>query len=199
MALPIDQRVAPRPAKAGTLDLTASRQFIDDVHWHGRLEGIVKKHCPDGKLPFGERPLLVTAILRILLRSLKLAHGFWHSKVELTLEDVTRYDLSIDQFAKCWHAFKWKPSVWVHWMVAHSGYYIHKHRSLYFFSSIPCEHRHQGFKRDLRHCFQGWKLLRPSLSVKGVCHVVELDSIDQALRLLDANEPPQNSKKRMRL
>ena len=181
MAQPIEQRVAPRPVKAGTLDLTASRQFIDDAHWHSHQEGIVKKHSwwqVDLWFQWGWASPPCNNDFRNPSPVIEDRPQFLAFESGTHTRCLAKYDSSIDQFAKCWHAFKWKPSVWVHRMVAHSGYYNRKHCSLYYFSSIPCKHRHQGFKRDLRHCFQGWKLLRPSLRVKGVRHVVELDSID---------------------
>ena len=55
---------------------------------------------------------------------------------------------------------------------------------LYAFSSIPSEHRHQRFKRDLRITFQGWKYKAP-LRCKGYLkRVIELDALDQGLRSL---------------
>lgn len=145
------------------------------------------------------REVRVHAVLRIMLRALSCLHGFWRQKTYLTDREVDDYQRNIDLFAKCWHAFQWKPAVWVHWMVAHSGYYIKMYRTLYLFSSIPSEHRHQTFKLDLRHSFQGWKLQNPRCNERGLQHVVELDSLDQGLHLLQLSKDLEASKKRKRL
>ena len=146
------------------------------------------------------RHVLVATVLRIMLRSLKTIHDLWRTKSVLTNIEVERYEQAIKSFTSCWHAFKWKPSVWVHWMICHSGVFVRKHRSMYFFSSIPTEHRHQHFKLDLRHSFQGWKLCNPSISQRGLRHVIELDAIDQRIRLLDASrDPTDGSRKKRRI
>ena len=126
----------------------------------------------------------VSVVCRIMMRSLSIVHSFWRSKDYLTTEQIVEYERNIVQFAKSWHAFQWKPSVWVHWMVAHSTYYICYHKTIYLFSSVPSEHRHQTFKLDLRHSFQGWKLINPRCYERGLRHVVELDALVQGLRLL---------------
>jgi hypothetical protein len=136
----------------------------------------------------------VSVVCRILMRSLHVVHTLWRTKEYLTHAQVVEYERNIELFAKCWHAFKWKPSVWVHWMVAHSTFYVKLHKTIYLFSSVPTEHRHQLFKLDLRHSFQGWKLINPRCNERGLRHVVELDALDQGLRLTN-----QGSNKRRRL
>ncbi len=145
------------------------------------------------------REVKVHAALRILLRALSCLHSFWRQKTYLTDHEVVEYQRNIDLFANCWHAFQWKPTVWVHWMVAHSGFFMKTYRTLYLFSSIPSEHRHQTFKLDLRHSFQGWKLQNPSYNERGLRHVVELDSLDQGLQLLKLSKTSDASKKRKTL
>ena len=78
----------------------------------------------------------------------------------------------------------WAPTVWVHWVVAHSGYFLQLYHNLAQFSSVPTERRHQGFKRDLRYSFQGWKISQPSLSNKALAHVLSLDALDKGLQLM---------------
>ena len=149
-------------------------------------------------LPYGPegRRVLVIAVLRILFRALKTVYHFWRLKTYLSDEELLVYEQSVVQIQHCWHAFKWKPSVWVHWLVAHSNFYMKTHRSIYLFSSIPSEHKHQHFKRDVRHSFQGWKLTKPRVSVRGLQHVVELDGLDQTICLKDIMSKDQKTKKR---
>ena len=64
----------------------------------------------------------------------------------------------------------------------HFIYLINK--SIYLFSSVPSEHRHQTFKLDLRHSFQGWKLVNPRCNERGLRHVVEMDALNQGLHIL---------------
>ena len=54
LALPVEQRVAPRPVKPGTLDLTASRLFLDNTTVHGDLVDLVAFRGP---------PIFITMIL----------------------------------------------------------------------------------------------------------------------------------------
>ena len=230
-SLPVEQRIAPRPVKPGTLDITATGVFIDGEEHQQQLLSLVQAillhdssplvpllhllvhlapldvcdwrcicltHSIGLTLPYGPggRHTLVIAVLRILFRTLRTVYAAWHQKTYLTDSDVDAYAKSVVQIQQCWHAFKWKPSVWLHWLVAHSTYFIRVHRSMYLFSSIPSEHKHQSFKRDIRHSFQGWKLVNPRMSIRGLRHVVELDGIDQTIRLMDVNSKEHTPKKR---
>ena len=78
-------------------------------------------------------------------------------------------------------AYTWKPTVWVHWLCAHSGYNVEKYANLYSHSSLPTERRHQGFKLDLRHAFQGWKVASPIVASSFLRCVVEQDALYLAL------------------
>jgi hypothetical protein len=73
---------------------------------------------------------------------------------------------------------------WVHWTCAHSEFYITSYKTLYSFSSIPSEHRHQRFKRDLRNTCQAWKHKDPVRCTGYLKRCVEMDALDQGLRAL---------------
>lgn len=45
-----------------------------------------------------------------------------------------------------------------------------------------------SFKQDLRHAFSGWKLTNPRLQSVYLCSVVNMDALDQGLRILDQTE-----------
>ena len=107
----------------------------------------------------------------------------WRVKTLFTDVQVQEYVADIDTFAQCWQAFGWKPTVWVHWVVAHSAFFVKRYKNLYLFSSIPTEFRHQRFKRDLRQACHAWKVRNPAASDHGLKHVVELDALDAGLRL----------------
>ena len=91
---------------------------------------------------------------------------------------------AVDLLRKTWTTLGWKPRAWVHWICAHSSFYMATYRSISTFSSIPTEHRHQTFKMDLVHAFEGWKFKNPVLTQCWLSRVVQLDALDQGLRIL---------------
>ena len=94
------------------------------------------------------------------------------------------YNERVNSFRLCWVSLGWKPALWVHWVCAHSSYYIKQHSNLYVFSSLPTERRHQGFKLDLRHAFQGWKVASPIVAARFLRTVVENDALDLSMTAL---------------
>ena len=101
------------------------------------------------------------AVLRILTRSFCTLYDLWGVDRWLTSDDLDLHSQNVDLFARSWKAFSWKATVWVHWTVAHSGFFAQKWGSLRIFSSIPTERRHKSFKQDLKHSFMGWKMKTP--------------------------------------
>ena len=83
----------------------------------------------------------------------------------------------------------WKPTVWVHWVCAHSGWYMEEYRNLYMFSSVPTEQQHRRFKVDLRHACHAFKRTRPRQGASALRHVLALHSIDTDLQLRAARRP----------
>ena len=126
-------------------------------------------------------------LVRILLRHLHTIHQWWRQKTLLTPDQVLAYQHTVDSFSEAWRATTWQPAVWVHWLVVHSGALMAYHRTLYLFSSIPSERRHQTFKRDLRRSFLGWKCANPSMGGRGFKHVLELDALAHCV-------PPKRSR-----
>ena len=148
------------------------------------LAALVERHCPDTTVLFHTgQQVRAYAVLRTLLRHLTQMHAAWRQHYLLTSKEVGQYKKSVAGFADCWRALTWKPTMWVHWVVCHSGFFMARHRSLFLFSSIPSEKKHQRFKRDIAHSFQGWKVTRPTLAGRAVAHAVALDAVDKGLAL----------------
>ena len=124
----------------------------------------------------------------LLFRSLHNLYRFWSDPNSLNSQALKDYQETLGVFRNAWLSLGWKPTVWVHWVCAHSNFYVTSYRSLFDFSSIPTEKRHQTFKLDLKHAFEGWKFKNPSLTCRYLARVVNLDALDQGLRLLSLKE-----------
>ena len=185
--LPAANQVAPRPSNLGTLDLSGARLFAKDTAWHTQLLTLFSGEAKEVRvtLPCG-REILALAALRALLRSFHIIHGVWRQVDPVLPTVLNGYTEAIDTFSSCWRAFHWKPTVWVHWMVCHSAFFLRTYGNLSWFSSVPTERRHQGFKRDLRHSFQGFKLSDPRRSPKCLTHALDMDALDKGLQLAGA-------------
>ena len=179
-----EDQLGPRPTKQGAVDLTGGKLFLSDGAQHASLVEIVAKHGTDRNVLFDHRHMKFHAVFRILLRSIHTLHMFWNQKEKLTNSDFLSYVSDVDLLHNTWTSLHWKPSVWLHWVCAHSTFYMSTYRSISSFSSIPTEYRHQTFKMDLRHAFEGWKFKNPLLTQRWLCRVVDLDSLDQGLRIL---------------
>ena len=195
--VPIIDRMYSRYKRQGTLDLSQSRFFIMSEERISGLVALVERYASGISLTFNSKALSYHVVVRILLTSLHKLHNLWHCHSYFTDEQLAQYDAHILTFQKAWVALKWKPTIWVHWTIAHSSFFVHKYRSLYLFSSIPSEKRHQSFKQDLRHCFQGWKLSQSVLHSRGLVYCVSLSGLD--LGLMFHEEAPGKTKKRLRL
>lgn len=183
--LPPGEQVGPRPTSKGAVDLTGGKLFLQNTTLHANLVRIVEQRAPNHSIWWEPtRKLKLHAIIRILLRSLHSLHNFWTQKELLSPAQLDLYAQAIASLHKAWLALGWKPTVWVHWVCAHSTFFLTTYRSLYSFSSIPTEHRHHTFKMDLRHAFEGWKFKSPLLTSRWLTRVVNLNALDQGLHLL---------------
>ena len=145
-----------------------------------QVEGCAK----DAMASYNGRPLLYFACVRLALGALHTMYAHWSAKSLRSPEDIVDYRRAVDTFRHAWVGLQWKPTVWVHWACAHSSMFLANYRTGYAFSSIPTEHRHQHFKQDLRNTCQAWKFRAP-LRCKGYLkRCLELDALDQGLRLL---------------
>ena len=182
--VPEIERLQGARAKRDTLEMSATKLFTVSPALHNELIGLVERHATGVTVPFSGRPFAVHGVLRILLRSFHRAWQFCGQRSLLTAAEVQEYCATVARFGEAWRALGWKPTVWVHWLVCHSGCLMAHHQSLFLFSSIPSERRHQGFKRDLRHSFMGWKISNPRASAAGYKHALELEALDHGLRAL---------------
>lgn len=183
--LPPVEQIGPRPTSKGSVDLTGGKLFLQSQTLHATLIDIIERRAPSLTVGWeGGRQLKFSAVMRFLLRSLHSLYTLWSQKETLTTDQMLLYDKSVDTLHKSWLALGWKPTVWVHWVCAHSSFYVHSFRSIYSFTSIPTEHRHQKFKMDLRHAFEGWKFANPLVTSRWLTRVVNLDALDQGLHLL---------------
>lgn len=74
------------------------------------------------------RHIKLAFAINILLRNLHVMHGIWRNKALLTEYQVGQYDAAVRTFGLVWSALKWKGTVWVHWVVRHSMFFISKYR-----------------------------------------------------------------------
>ena len=184
-----------------TIDLTATKLFLMREDLIPKVVNIVQRYEGCATVCLGNQAMKVHVVLRILMNSLQSMFALWHTPRFLLEEEILRYEKVTKTFARTWQALAWKPTVWVHWMVAHSTFFVKKYHTLYIFSSVPVEKRHQAFKHDLKHCFQGWKLSRAYLHRRGLVHCIKLNALDLGIRLeqLKNKEGNDRSRKRLRL
>ena len=188
--VPLSQQTAPRPTAVGNFDLTGARIFLQDPSAHEELIEFLEQSAPECKIKMAPtRWVRLHALVRGMLRALSTLHELWWKHEPLTTADLQRYVNGVGTFADCWVAFQWRPTVWVHWVVCHSAFFMGQYHTLYTFSSLPSERKHQTFKRDVRHSFQGWRLSNPHLSCTALVHLLELDALDQGLRQHSAERP----------
>ena len=128
-------------------------------------------------------------LLGIMLENLTTLYSTWSNKKELTPSDLATYSNALRRFTDGWLALKWKPALWVHWICAHSTFFLNQHRTLSAFSSIPTEFRHQKFKRDLKNTAQCFKYLNPERCRAHLQRVIELDALDMGLAVLQLKPP----------
>ena len=98
---------------------TSSRLFVNSPDRHGTVVECIKQHAPHLQVTFDGAPLYYFAVVRILLRSFHGMHSLWSLPSTLTPHQVVAHADLVGAFGKAWHALQWKPTVWVHWTVAH--------------------------------------------------------------------------------
>lgn len=195
--IPLSDRLVPGHSKKGNVDISTSHIFWRHPTFISDLANLVAQHEGDVLVPFSGREVRPHVVLRVMLTNFQTLYNMWQLKAPLSDGQVSQCAQLTCMLGHTWRAFNWKPTVWVHWVIAHSAFFVKEYRSMYLFSSVPTEKRHQNFKLDLRHCFQGWRLSKTVLHHRGLVHVVNLSALDQGLRLSLLTEDPKN-KKRLR-
>lgn len=186
-SLPTQMRLNWRPSKAGQLDLTSSRLFATSQVRRQQLVALVRSHMPAHVMFRGKDTPLYVVIL-ILLDNYAKVHDWWRMKRELTATEMASYKVAITHCGQCWTACKWKVSTWVHWAIVHSHALLELHKSIYFFSSIPTERKHQPFKKDWRHVCPAYRLSNPRASLGGMVHLLRQHALDLGLWVLRVRE-----------
>lgn len=181
--IPSDQRVAPRPTKVGSFDLTSARLFLERIEIHAEFVAVLAKCLPSVRVAVSGVQVAYAIVMQRMLAALWYIQKTWRLKENFSDVKVAGYHRAVCEFATLWKALQWKPTVWIHWVVHHSPFFARTLRNFYFFSSIPVERRNVEFKLDVRHCFQGWKLSRPYLTWRALQHVLELGALDVGLQI----------------
>ena len=164
-------------------DLTGAHLFLGKAEVREQLTEHLRSVGGQRTSAYRHSQLLYFAVVRLLLQALSRMHTIWSTRTPLAPAQTAEHQRAVDQFRHAWLGLGWKPTVWVHWACAHSGFFVTKYRTVFGFSSIPTEHRHQKFKQDLRNTCAAWKFRDP-LRCKGYLkRCVKLDALDQGLRL----------------
>ena len=179
LTIPAAERLAPRPTKKGTMDISTAKLFWSSRITQQAVCTVLERHCDNFRTASGVH---VVSAVRVLLYSFSCIHTFWRKKQWLTLEGTKVYEGHVKKFAAAWGGLEWKVSTWVHWVCAHSAFYMARYRSMYIFSSIPTEFRNRPFKTSLKNSMRGWSLQKPRVTRRGMRHVVNMDALDVGLR-----------------
>jgi hypothetical protein len=174
----------------GTVDLTGAKVFLTKEDMRKKFTAKVEQLAGVAEVNSGGRRIRYFFVLSILLQNLATMYHYWACRDVLTPEALSAYSGALGRFVECWEGFAWKPTPWVHWVCAHSKAFMHTHLNWSVFSSIPTEHRHQKFKRDLRNTCQSHKFLNPDRCRGFLQRVIELDALDMGLMVLDQKPQP---------
>ena len=94
-------RVALRPTKKDTLDLTSARVFLDDTQYQQRVVNLLKEYYPNGRAPNGA--IKVYTVMHTMLLALTQLHTLWRRKVYLSdvqVEEAERWAKKLGVFWK---------------------------------------------------------------------------------------------------
>ena len=175
--IPPSERLAPRRTPEGAVDISTAKLFWKSPDLQQEIVQILRED-------FGEMRadgVAAWALVKVVLESFSTMYTLWRKKYPLTDNEVKVCQECCAKMGRCWSRLGWRPSPWVHWVVAHSGFFLAKYRTLYLFSSIPSEKRNRKFKVGLKHSMRGWCLRHPRLSWRGLAHVVNMESLDVGL------------------
>ena len=99
----MDERLAARPTKPGTLDLTSARWFIEKEALHATLVDAVRTNAPDNVVALrdGKQIKLYFAV-KLLLLNLNRMHAIWRCKEPYNSEQVECYHSAVETFGVVW-------------------------------------------------------------------------------------------------
>ena len=133
----------PRPTASGKVDITGARMFLEDQEGHRALVDLVATFSKEQKVRWDDRDVLYHIAIRITLRSMHAMYKIWTKREVLSPSDLSFYHDNLSSFRQCWRSLAWNGTVWIHWVCAHSEYFLTKHLSWQCFTSVPTEMRHQ--------------------------------------------------------
>ena len=142
--IPQADRVALRAANKDVFDLTSARVFLDDTQYQRRVVDLLKEYYPNRKAP--NAAIKVYTVVHTMLLALTHLHTLWRKNVcpsDVEVEEAERW---AKKLGHCWKLMGWKTTVWVHWTVCHSGWFVRKYRTMYFFSLVPTERRNSAYE-----------------------------------------------------
>ena len=130
--------------KKHTFDLTSARVFLDETQYEQRVVDLLKEYYPNGKAP--NAAIKVYSVVHTMLPTLTHLHTLWLKNVyfsDVVAEEAKRW---AKKLGECWKLIGWKVTVWVHWTMFHSGWFVRKCLTMYFLSSLLTERRNSAYK-----------------------------------------------------
>ena len=124
-----------------------------------------------------------TVVFRII-RSVADLHELWRKKTFLSDAEVACADQATKQLGVCWSLMNWKPTLCLHWTMAHGAWVLMKYRSMCMFIFVPIEHENSPFKTHLQICLRGWSVRSPQISKRGMAHILGMYALDEGFRAL---------------
>ena len=89
---------------------------------------------------------VVWVVVDVWLRNYTSRYGLWKELVPLTAAQISAARAYTAELGECWVKMGSESSRWVHCVVAHYAAKLRRYETLYIFSSIPSERRHNPFK-----------------------------------------------------
>ena len=185
--IPQADRVALRPTKKDAFDLTSARVFLDDTQYQHRVVDLLKEYYPHHRAPNGATK--VYTVVHTILLALAQFRTLWRKKAYLSDVEVEESERWAKKLGECWKLMGWKTTVWVHWTVCHRGWFVRKHRTMYFFSSVPTERRNSAYKVHIQNSLRGWSVKNPRISVRGMHHLLNMYGLDVGLKRVGSPSP----------
>ena len=124
--IPESDRFPGRTSGKGPIDLTTAKHFLLNPSIQRDLINLIQAAAPTITVSVAGRSVLVHVAISVLLSSLTALYMLHSSKFPLSVSDRQSHSNHLQRFAQVWHAMQWKPTVWVHWLVAHSNFFLYK-------------------------------------------------------------------------
>ena len=104
------------------MDLTAARLFLKSpALLQGFVDAVARRAGDRTVMSLTtHHPVRYHFCLKLMLEKLASMYALWTSKAVLT---PAAYAAAVDRFRRAWLDFTWKPTVWVHWICAHSVFF----------------------------------------------------------------------------